>query len=202
MTNKRCTKCGETKPLGEFYRNKKTDDGYTVWCRSCVGISTRQYKATHPEKIQESNRLYAIEHSDSAHARFAKYYAEHRAEKMEKVRLWDAAHPGRNATRVRKYNEAHPEKRRENRRNRRALVHGAIGKHTAEEWMALKERYHFTCLRCGRKEPEIKLTADHVIPLKLGGTNEISNIQPLCHSCNCTKHTKHVDYRQDTAHAD
>jgi len=40
---------------------------------------------------------------------------------------------------------------------------------TAQEWAELKRRYNYTCLRCGRREPEIKLTADHVVPISKGG---------------------------------
>ncbi len=50
-------------------------------------------------------------------------------------------------------------------------------------------------LGCGYKEPEIKLTLDHVIPLSKGGRNIIDNIQPLCLACNDSKGTKNTDYR-------
>lgn len=67
---------------------------------------------------------------------------------------------------------------------------GAPGRHTFEEWEALKSQCLHTCNRCGRQEPEIKLTRDHIIPIAKGGTNDICNIQPLCLSCNSRKSSK------------
>lgn len=75
---------------------------------------------------------------------------------------------------------------------RRARLLGAEGEHTAEEFLALCEKYGNVCLCCKEEKP---LTIDHVVPLILGGTNDIENIQPLCRSCNSKKHIKIVDYR-------
>lgn len=79
-------------------------------------------------------------------------------------------------------------------RRRSYLKINALGSHSFEEWQSLKGQYNWTCPCCKRKEPEIKLTEDHIIPLSKGGTNDISNIQPLCVSCNSKKSTKIVKF--------
>jgi 5-methylcytosine-specific restriction endonuclease McrA len=47
-------------------------------------------------------------------------------------------------------------------------------------------------LCCKQEKP---LTIDHVVPLSLGGSNSIDNLQPLCHQCNSRKGTRIIDYR-------
>lgn len=61
------------------------------------------------------------------------------------------------------------------------------GKFTKEEWELMKKEYHFSCNCCGRKEPAIVLTKDHIIPISKNGRHEASNIQPLCLECNVKK---------------
>ncbi len=79
-------------------------------------------------------------------------------------------------------------------RNKRIAING--GFHSENEWMALKAKYNFTCANpaCKKREPEIKLTRDHILPILLGGKNDIKNIQPLCNQCNRKKHTKTIRY--------
>lgn len=80
---------------------------------------------------------------------------------------------------------------------RRARKVAAGGEFTTAEWNALVAR-HPACPMCRRVWSEIPsnpsggsvITADHVVPLARGGTNDIDNIQPLCYSCNSKKGTK------------
>jgi len=67
------------------------------------------------------------------------------------------------------------------------------------EWEWLKRKYKYRCVRCSRKEnpndESTWLTADHVIPVALGGVRNITNIQPLCKRCNQAKGVGVQDYR-------
>ena len=82
---------------------------------------------------------------------------------------------------------------------RRARLLQAGGKFTKKEFDYLLSQYE-ACPMCNRKWSEIPLpkgkkvpwTADHIIPVnplpgQKQGTNDISNIQPLCFSCNSKK---------------
>lgn len=76
--------------------------------------------------------------------------------------------------------------------DRRARLRNAEGKFTQSEWEELKIKSNYACCFCNKSEPTIKLTIDHIIPLAKGGNNYISNIQPLCGSCNSSKKDKVV----------
>lgn len=70
----------------------------------------------------------------------------------------------------------------------------AEGSHTKTEWENLKRKYNNMCLCCKNFEPSIKLSEDHIVPLSLGGTDFISNIQPLCLTCNKIKGAKEMNF--------
>src|SRR3989442_1017766 len=95
----------------------------------------------------------------------------------------------------REWRRNNPDKTRAMWHRRRSKQLEAGDSFTAEEWEVLKRYYDYTCLRCRHREPEIKLTPDHVIPLGPPGTGGIWNIQPLCFSCNSGKGARVIDYR-------
>ncbi|MEO1183870.1 MAG: HNH endonuclease [Cyanobacteria bacterium J06636_27] len=56
------------------------------------------------------------------------------------------------------------------------------------------ERNKYQCQSCGKLQVEASLTIDHIIPLSHGGSNDISNLQTLCFSCN-RKKSNSIDNR-------
>lgn len=87
------------------------------------------------------------------------------------------------------------------KQKRRAKQSTFGGKFSAQEWQELKKKHKHICFNCNKKEPEIKLTIDHIIPLAKWGEwlkinnpsykwNDIKNIQPLCGRCNSRKWIK------------
>lgn len=106
---------------------------------------------------------------------------------------WNRENKGRRAEITRRWKQKNLAKHASYEAKRRAAKRKTTGAYTDREWFALLEQCNHRCLCCGREDA--KLTVDHVIPLSLGGANDISNIQPLCLTCNDVKGTKSTDYR-------
>jgi 5-methylcytosine-specific restriction endonuclease McrA len=111
------------------------------------------------------------------------------------VQAWRKANPDRAKEIARNWQHNNREKFRVKESNKRAKRRGNGGSYTVSEWEALKVKYDYTCLCCLKKEPDISLEADHVIPITKGGNSFIENIQPLCKPCNLKKMTLSTDYR-------
>lgn len=122
--------------------------------------------------------------SQSSLAAKARYRERHREMLRERNREYHKRKPEMR-TRYRKINrEKWLPKARIWEHNRRARIANATGTFTETEWLVVCDRFDFRCPACGLA---VKLTQDHIIPLTKGGSNDISNIQPLCDSCNKKK---------------
>lgn len=166
--SKQCTKCGETKPLTEFYRQKQGKLGVRADCKACRNAVQAKYRAENPEY-------------------HAKYHAKYRAENREERKAYNA-----------KYFRANPDKVRAYSQRRRARKRNASGDFTDADWKARLAYHGYKCIYCGVEKddtPQGWLTCEHLIPLSRGGTNWPSNLAPSCMSCNCSKGTKtHFEY--------
>ena len=123
----------------------------------------------------------------------AEYYLRTREETIARAARWSQENREKTREYKRNWKRKNPDALRQYKQKRRALERGCSEHFTKEEWQALVALYEGKCLRCGSTE---NLSADHVIPLALGGSNSIDNIQPLCVGCNCWKNTKVIDFRE------
>lgn len=59
---------------------------------------------------------------------------------------------------------------------------------------AVYNRYDKHCAYCGNKLDNIKdMQIDHIIPIRYHGTNDISNLNPSCRSCNHYKRASDLE---------
>jgi uncharacterized protein YlaI len=58
---KNCTKCGEQKPLSEFYKSTKAYDGLQARCKICHNIVTKDYNYRNKKKRNLYSKKYNIE---------------------------------------------------------------------------------------------------------------------------------------------
>ena len=122
----------------------------------------------------------------------------HSRKTYESRKPYMAAWMAANAEKVREYRRARDaamsEEQREGRRvhvrNRRARQKGNGGKHTSAQIRDLLVRQRYRCIYCPANLRR-GYHADHVMPLALGGSNDISNIQLLCPTCNDSKGYSH-----------
>jgi len=150
----------------------------------------KKNSAQHYKKYAKEYALYREKHKED-HKEFSKgWYKKHSEEVKKRSKQWNKENPDKAKQSSQKWVKAHPELQSAYYHKRRAKKSGNGGSFTTGEWDLLKKQYGYVCPMCNRKEPEIKLTIDHIIPLSKGGSNYIENIQPLCSSCNSIKRTR------------
>jgi 5-methylcytosine-specific restriction endonuclease McrA len=212
-SQKRCCTCGETKPRDMFDKNKGRRDGFSERCKPCraayratnaqhISEYNKVYKQTNAEAISESNRIYHATHAEAIHERHRAYkqtnagalleyghayYAAHAEERRAYALAYIAAHYEERRAYSRAYLAANPEISLAANHRRRARIKANGGSFTAQQIKDLRVAQGGCCAYCAR---QAKLTIDHIIPLKQGGSNDISNICLACRRCNFTKNAR------------
>jgi 5-methylcytosine-specific restriction endonuclease McrA len=205
-----CKRCQQAKNIDDF---QQTSGVSINVCKACVSARRKEIRQADPERFREQNRKGHARGSAKFAAKAREWKREHPERNRELKRLSAQRHPEETRARLLRWREstpdyrasiraweaAHPEEAKASRTvakaRFRSRLREAVGDFTVAEWLELRARYGNRCLACGRSEPEILLTPDHVVPLGRGGANDISNIQLLCLPCNLRKHVKHIDYR-------
>jgi 5-methylcytosine-specific restriction endonuclease McrA len=143
----------------------------------------KKYQQEHKEQISEYKQRWTASNGERVAGSKRAYYERNREEVISRSKKW--ADGNAEKVRIAKAN---------NRRKRRAAKNASGGHFTVEEFDALCSVYGYACLSCGVTDRILE--ADHVVPLTKGGSDDISNIQPLCGECNRHKFTAIIDYRR------
>ena len=52
---KKCSGCQEDLPLTEFYKNKRMNDGHSIYCVSCTKENSRKYHQRKKNRLKVSH---------------------------------------------------------------------------------------------------------------------------------------------------
>lgn len=88
MEEKRCSKCGTTKPIDEFHKDHRSTDGVVSSCKPCVKIKRRRcYLNNRDVELRRAKDHRAARNADS---------------RREYMRTWRKNHPLNQSERARK----------------------------------------------------------------------------------------------------
>jgi 5-methylcytosine-specific restriction endonuclease McrA len=150
------------------------------------------YREANREETRENNKEYGKKYRDANREKEAIRHRMYRKVNPESDAEYYQVNSGKIIARVKAYNKVNPEIVTAIKHKRRARKTQAGGYFTANEWHTLCFAVGHKCLCCKEQK---KLVPDHVIPIALGGTSWLWNIQPLCQPCNSKKGVKTTDYR-------
>ena len=179
---KTCTKCGDHKPLTDYYKHTRVKDGRQSACKICRRIVNAKYLAEHREERNAHQREYREKNKEAVTAVRQKYYEKNKEAIAAQKREYQKKNPH-------KYTEAM------SRRKARKLNNG-VEVYTTQEVL---DTYGIDCHLCDRPVDmsaprrtgypgwETGLQIDHVIPISKGGQDSLANVRPSHGKCNITK---------------
>ena len=202
IPQKRCSKCGELKPLDAFHKNKSQKDGLAHYCRACrveysaanaeyINEYARAYRASHIEKERERSHAYYTANTEKRRDYHRAHYIANVEVILEKHRAYKAANVEVRREQARAYRATHPDVHRATWQRRHARIKGNGGSFTSQELRHMRLTQGGFCPYCQEHHPHLSI--DHIIPLKQGGRHEAANICLVCRRCNSSKGNRTPD---------
>src|SRR5260370_25412681 len=192
-TGKLCPGCEQVKCRGAFDRSLLMRDGLQPYCRECRRAKRRESRPWLRDNYKEANIKKSKQWRQNHHEyekQYRKAYFEANQEKYrEQNRAYHEANRDKHREQMRAYQRNNLEAFAVRSANRHARKVKAGGSFTLQEGKALKAYYGYTRLRCGRREPEIELTIEHVDPLSPERRKNNQKPQPTLPTSKLTQHT-------------
>ena len=199
---KKCSKCGQTKPVTEFYGTK--------WqCKSCRIAICLEYKKKNASEVKRRLQEWYLRNKERILARCKKYNAKPEVKQRERIRQSANYAENRDAIQAsrRQYYDRNPEARKKFLEYQRQYYEGnrqsfmargakrrAAKKQAFPKWADEKAIARFYMLAAKKtQETGIKHVVDHIVPLQgknVCGLHVEHNLQVLTEKENLRKFNK------------
>jgi hypothetical protein len=228
-TTKRCSCCGEVKPVAEFSRNGSRSDGLHNQCKTCKRVvdatwraanrekhrasslawvaanrkkhlaNVAAWAAANPEKVRAKNAAWRAANAEHVRATRTAYYAANREKVCAANAAWRAANPEKERAAAAAWAAANREKMNAWEARRRAEKLRATPKWSDKAACDAVYMHAATASRLLGEEMHV----DHVVPLKCkiaSGLHVPANLAIVDAKRNISKNAK-LDMAQLAAHA-
>lgn len=174
---KTCIKCGESRPLEDFWKNSSFADGRESTCKFCKNAKRRRaYQEdleVNRERVRVAARHIYRQNPEKAKARRERYESKDPERIRAMKDAWKQAHPDR----LLDYDQA-----------RRARVRGTQIEPISRR--LVWEQDEGICHICLESVEFEDMHLDHVVPLSKGGTHTYDNVASSHEMCNLKKAAK------------
>jgi 5-methylcytosine-specific restriction endonuclease McrA len=194
MLGKTCTKCGEWKPYSEYFKAKSCKDGYRGDCKKCKSEINKLWRNNNIERTKELEAHWRENNKEKV-ARIQKRYSE---KNKDQKREYSKRYYKENKVKIAEREKQWREKNRDivHAKNYRRHLYRHKLKFSPFERLLLLDKSKWKCQSCGiavhdyNTNDSAKAHIDHIIPISIGGTSDLNNLQILCRTCNLAKSNK------------
>jgi 5-methylcytosine-specific restriction endonuclease McrA len=184
-----CLECARIKQAARRVSNPdKVRAVYRAWKQrnpEVAKAATERWRANNPEKLRQQARRKYRKHRERILAVQRDYNTRNSKRIVARVLAWAKENPDRVRRNSRNWNARNPDKVRLNGARQAARRRNAPGTFSDADICRLFVFQEGECVYCRRWLDKYHI--DHVVPLARGGSNDPSNLQLLCRSCNSHK---------------
>lgn len=150
QTEKKCSKCLETKPFSEFFRAPRMKSGYSTYCKPCYAKVNKENREKNKDRAKQVAQAWQAANREKVAAHSRQWKAKHpdKIKQQQQNRYWGSEeNHQKELERGRVYREQNKEKTREDSRQYRQ-AHPGLSKKYSQAW---RDRNPEKSIEFGRK---------------------------------------------------
>jgi 5-methylcytosine-specific restriction endonuclease McrA len=182
VESKCCRTCLQVKPISKFHKRL---DSQSLHCKDCANAKRRLNYVDNRELELVRAATYRANNPELMRQRRLAWKRANSQKNVASVVAYQRRNPEKRAKATKKYREANKDKYNVWSQQRQAKLKNCKTYQVSNK--EINRLYSSACVSCGKNKDQ---TIDHIIPIDLGGSHGIGNLQTLCLSCNSSKRNR------------